>query len=623
MSTRWQENVRRLVQKYRAHGLTEEQVMEQLGLQQKSSARVEALATPSGADTLRLWVGGRWIYLHSRYNPEEEARRWVTRQADMIERHDVLLVYGVGLGYHVKELIRQFPDKKLFLYEPSPDVLRYCLHHVDIQDTLGHPNVIEVYFGDEHDGDLRFALCLQHIVYFYFYDYQFGFLYWPPYAQWKREEITNGLKKAKEFLGDYINNYKILRAYQETYLKSELQNFRWLLTTPPVTVFREELANRPAVLVASGPSMEEAVPVLREVMEHRRAYVFAAGTAIRALAHHGLVPDGVFSYDPYPQNYEALCDLLPYMEQHDIPLFFSSTIYGDIVNEFHGLKAHFVNNVDVVFDYFVGLPKAPLLVEDRATITAIALQVLLQLGAHPVVLVGQDLGYVDGRYYATGVGKLRRESINEEEREQALHAENNAGGQTPTNRSFLEMKDHLERVLRDHKLDVQVVYNTSRFGLKIAGTRYASLEEIVQRHFTQPVSPLPREKFTVEKPMYALRDVEKRKDELLRFEQKLGALQKAISRCEKDLRYMSLIGNDAYLRLLKAIRAVINSDVFQKLFYRGIHTYVDRYLSRDAQIHTLTDEQEKRKQTLENIQWLLPFMIRLHRLIVDNCSYLK
>ncbi len=73
----------------------------------------------AGDPTLR--VGG--VYLHSRYNPRDEAKRFVDSAG--LDGQRPVLVVGVGMGYHVLELASRGMD--VAAVEPNSAVLRHAL----------------------------------------------------------------------------------------------------------------------------------------------------------------------------------------------------------------------------------------------------------------------------------------------------------------------------------------------------------------------------------------------------------------------------------------------------------------------------------------------------------------
>lgn len=73
----------------------------------------------TGSPTLR--AGG--IQMHSRYNPEEEARRLV--ESANLEEGRPVLVLGCGLGYHVLELLAR--GHEVIVIEPERDIVKLAV----------------------------------------------------------------------------------------------------------------------------------------------------------------------------------------------------------------------------------------------------------------------------------------------------------------------------------------------------------------------------------------------------------------------------------------------------------------------------------------------------------------
>ena len=80
---------------------------------------VERIEGRGGAATLRV----RNLYLHSRYNPEQEAARLI--DSANLDPARPVLVAGLGLGYHVAELLRR--SFEVAVLEPDAVVARLAL----------------------------------------------------------------------------------------------------------------------------------------------------------------------------------------------------------------------------------------------------------------------------------------------------------------------------------------------------------------------------------------------------------------------------------------------------------------------------------------------------------------
>ena len=100
----------------------------------------EILRTRSGHFTVRQHTkDGAYRFIHSRIDPKREARNWATYQ-NVNTNHAVII--GIGLAYHVAELLNTFPDcKHIHLVEADVSLFHLSMECVDLSDILSDPKV--------------------------------------------------------------------------------------------------------------------------------------------------------------------------------------------------------------------------------------------------------------------------------------------------------------------------------------------------------------------------------------------------------------------------------------------------------------------------------------------------
>ncbi|MCP3677124.1 MAG: glycosyltransferase [Deltaproteobacteria bacterium] len=78
---------------------------------------IELIPSKKGVPSCRIRNNEReWVALHSTYDPEEEAKKIV--DAYTFDGRGVIVVLGLGLGYHIIELQERFPDTDIIVLEP-------------------------------------------------------------------------------------------------------------------------------------------------------------------------------------------------------------------------------------------------------------------------------------------------------------------------------------------------------------------------------------------------------------------------------------------------------------------------------------------------------------------------
>ncbi|RKY66792.1 MAG: hypothetical protein DRQ02_08290 [Candidatus Latescibacterota bacterium] len=78
------------------------------------------------------------ISLHSTYDPVGEAKRLVEAEKSMINDQSprTILVFGLGFGYHIEQLLRLCPQSRVVIIEPRRGVLRAAMEFVDLKEIL-------------------------------------------------------------------------------------------------------------------------------------------------------------------------------------------------------------------------------------------------------------------------------------------------------------------------------------------------------------------------------------------------------------------------------------------------------------------------------------------------------
>ncbi len=242
------------------------------------------------------------------------------------------------------------------------------------------------------------------------------------------------------------------------------------------------LRGRPAVVVGAGPSLDQAIPLLRDVAGH--VTIIVAFKALRAVVAGGISPDFVVCLDPKQKVrhlegvdlsrvgcfvIEAACEdeMLSVAASSPLVPFVASDLTAELVRE---LK----------------LIEVPLVGTAGSAVHA-AIQVGLILGCEHIYLAGTDFGFPQDRLYATGAGTGDRFVVSADGKSysrQPLDSHFRAGGlvQVAANdgsvvRASLEMikfREWVERVIAQQAAASEPVrfYNLARQGAVIAGAEF-------------------------------------------------------------------------------------------------------------------------------------------------------
>lgn len=95
------------------------------------SDKYNVLLSRKGLPVLRVYN----TLLHSSYDPQKEAETWAGHNINAWDGYSLPLVYGVGLGYHLIELLKRI-EHEVLVVEPDTCVFKLFLEHVDISPFI-------------------------------------------------------------------------------------------------------------------------------------------------------------------------------------------------------------------------------------------------------------------------------------------------------------------------------------------------------------------------------------------------------------------------------------------------------------------------------------------------------
>ena len=115
---------------------------------------------PAKADMPHEYCGGatfkiNGITVHSVYDPVAEGKKWaasvIEKYSKKHEKPENIIIFGLGFGYHIKELIKLLKDKfgeinpfKISVFEPSIESLNFILSSCDVSELLNNKILLSV-----------------------------------------------------------------------------------------------------------------------------------------------------------------------------------------------------------------------------------------------------------------------------------------------------------------------------------------------------------------------------------------------------------------------------------------------------------------------------------------------
>ena len=227
--------------------------------------------------------------IHSKFAPEKEA------SGIILEGKNVIVVFGIGLGYHIVNLINNNPDSTIIAYEPIGEVYDFFYGNHS-QNIAGHQNVHLLKNIDENTlinildrSDFLFEGRLQ------FYSNP-GYKSLLPGPE---RDFFEAIKKSVEILTQNVFTESV---FMHMWFRNFINNSLSFYKDPVVSFGKSALGENLAVIACAGPSLDKEMPSIRKFRESIN--LFAVDTAIKPLKHNGIKPDFVVSLDGQIHSYD-------------------------------------------------------------------------------------------------------------------------------------------------------------------------------------------------------------------------------------------------------------------------------------------------------------------------------
>jgi uncharacterized Rossmann fold enzyme len=322
----------------------------------------------SGEPTLRL--GGRQV--HSRYDPRQEAEGLAERAAALIGRRRAQLwvLVGRGLGYFPEALAKRVETPGL-VWDPFPETSA----RLPLRWTRD-ARVEVVHTAAAFEAALRQRVAATAPVHVEVHPgYEKIACFEARFVAWLlRRRLPNPVRLSAE---DAVVSPRALEALAR------------LPQRRSVGELGRALAGHSALVVAPGPSLEAALPALRE---RRGGVVIAAVQALRRLAEAGVRVDAGIVTDPR--------DYSEYLEAPHPPelLFADSSAHPSVVDRWPERTVLFHIRTHQLHQVAWEDAEGECLDEPFVTVSEAAVVLARQLGAERLFLLGVDLAHDEGRY---------------------------------------------------------------------------------------------------------------------------------------------------------------------------------------------------------------------------------
>lgn len=357
-------------------------------------------------------------YIHSKYDPVKEGEQFIKNKEDIIRKKNIL-VYGLGLGYHIKSILNYInSNQKVYVFEYNSDIVKYCKN---VNGELFNNSILNIITY----ADSKFYEKLSNSM-----DKVEDIIIHKPsleaikYTNNSLYNLISGYAASKISIE---KNYKLLNENYKENIKSNNKKIIELINS-----FKQN--NEPYVIASAGPSLDGELKLLKEY--RKRFNIICVGSALRALMNNQILPDAIVIMD----GKEVVAKQLQGFEDINVPLCFLSTASRWAVRNYSGPKYIFFNSVG----------DDDTIIRTGKTVAVSAMDIALKCNGKEIILLGQDLAFIGEKSHTETFKEIYgfEDDVKKTSGNKTVIGIN--GEILETTQGYIFFKDQIEKLIQDN-----------------------------------------------------------------------------------------------------------------------------------------------------------------------------
>lgn len=383
--------------------------------------------------------------LHSKYYPLKDAKIFIESNSKVYENKKHVLVYGIGLGYHIQELLKHIEDGcNVYVFDADEEVFKIA-DELGVLEEIKKDNRVEFFIGycKKFVNDFYEKLKLVDDI----------LIYTP-----SLDVLPDSMEEFKISLKSFyiskmgMDSFKILA--MENYKSNISVEHKQIEDFYKINNFM----NKPVIIASSGPSLDRTVKYLNKFKE--KAFIFAVGSSLKTLMNNDIVPDMICIIDAD----KIIANQLKGFENLDVPLCFLSTASKEAVTSYKGPKFMFYNEPN----------ENNMVIDTGKSVATAALDIAIKGGADPIIFIGQDLAFLDNKSHTNAYAQVHNINVEIAKKKTYKKVIGVNGEMLDTSTNLLYFKQWIENKILKHR--DRTFINCSE-GAKIKGTIEMDIEE--------------------------------------------------------------------------------------------------------------------------------------------------
>ncbi len=294
------------------------------------------------------------------------------------------LIYGIGLGY-LFQVTSAKSQGTVILYEPDLNILRTAFALVDFSNDILKSNVFITDDFTEACGYIYQKSNMKNTPLL---------LSTTAYRELNEAQFNDMVTALQQEVGRFSLDLKYTKEKFYSLILKIIHNVPKLLNEIPLCEIKDAYKGKTAVIVSAGPTLDRNIKTIKKYREN--IVLITVGTAIKSLAKHDITPDFLCIIESYDSSKQ-----ISGLDLKEVNFVTEPYAHENIRNfEFKQTFSHVSQNLPVN-DFWCnisGVNNSEYV--SKGTVSYTALNTARILGCSKIVLVGQDLAYIEGQCYS-------------------------------------------------------------------------------------------------------------------------------------------------------------------------------------------------------------------------------
>lgn len=299
-----------------------------------------------------------------------------------------MMIFGIGLGYHIPELINEYNIQKLILIDTSIEMLRASLYTLDWEELF-------LYFKSDDSRTIDIIIAdnskkIKHEILVYFiFKYPIAYYNLAQFMLYNNDVFSKSISELTHILKDSVGNNFGFFDDEKWSLQHTIHNINSKI---PILTNRSFSFDKDVkvFLVGNGPSLDKYIHIIKENKD--KAIIIACGTAFGSLYKYGIIADFLIENERTIDTYDAICLYAPMDVLKTVKFIGMNTLHPRVFSLFDK-SFMFLKYFDAGASFLKLNDKYPELKYANPTVTNAAMRISIFLGFKDICLFGMDFGY--------------------------------------------------------------------------------------------------------------------------------------------------------------------------------------------------------------------------------------